>query len=83
VDLAKLTRMLPATLNLRPSTQVKSGLVTLSLVNKAADPPRLAARLEASDLAAFEDGQEFVWEKPILVTANLRRSSAGPIIEKR
>jgi len=82
VDLAKLTRMLPATLNLRPSTQVKSGLVTLSLVNKAADPPRLAARLEASDLAAFEDGQEFVWEKPILVTANLRRSSAGPIIDE-
>lgn len=82
VDLAKLTRMLPATLNLRPSTQVKSGLVTLSLVNKAADPPRLAARLEASDLAALEDGQEFVWEKPILLTANLRRAASGPIIDE-
>lgn len=82
VDLAKLTRMLPATLNLRSSTQVTSGLVTLSLVNKAADPPRLAARLEASDLAALEDGQEFVWEKPILLTANLRRSPTGPIIDE-
>jgi hypothetical protein len=82
VDLAKLTQMLPATLKLRPSTQVKSGLVTLSLVNKATDPPRLEARLEASDLAAIENGKEFTWQKPILVTANLHRSSAGPVIDE-
>ena len=82
IDLAKLTQMLPATMNLRPSTKVKSGVVTLSLVNKATDPPRLAARLEASDLAAVENGQEFTWQKPILVTANLHRSPAGPVIDE-
>ena len=82
VDLAKLTQLLPATLNLRSSTQVKSGLVTLSLVNRATEPPQLSARLEASDLAAVENGQEFTWEKPILVTANLHRSPAGPVIDE-
>jgi len=82
VDLAKLTKMLPATLNLRETTQVKSGLLNLSLESKAGNPPRLAARLEATDLAAVENGQEFTWEKPILVTANLRRSPAGPVIDE-
>lgn len=82
VDLAKLTKMLPATLNLRETTQVKSGLLNLSLESKAGNPPRLAARLEATDLAAVENGQEFTWEKPILVTANLRRSPDGPVIDE-
>jgi len=82
VDLAKLTEMLPATLNLRETTQVKSGLLNLSLESKAGNPPRLAARLEATDLAAVENGQEFTWEKPILVTANLRRSPDGPVIDE-
>ncbi len=82
VDLAKLTRMLPATLNLRETTQVKSGLLNLSLESKAGNPPRLAARLEATDLAASDRGQEFTWEKPILVTANLHRSPDGPVIDE-
>lgn len=82
VDVAKLAGMLPTTLNLRETTQVKSGLLNLSLESKAGNPPRLAARLEATDLAAIENGQEFTWEKPILVTANLRRSPDGPVIDE-
>ncbi len=82
VDLARLAQMLPSTLNLRASTAIKSGQVTLSLVNQATKPPRLNARIEASDLAAVENGREFVWQKPILLTANLRRSDTGPVIDE-
>jgi len=81
VDAARLARMLPATLNIRTGTQIKSGRLNLLLASTSADDPRFTARLEAKGLAAVADGREIAWDEPVLLTADFRQTDDGPVID--
>ena len=82
VDIPRLASMLPSTLRIRPTTQIKSGKVRLALTSKSQGDAGITALFEASDLVAVDAGREIAWDKPILLTANLRHSDDGPVIDK-
>lgn len=81
LDVAKVARMLPSTLNIRSDTQIESGKLKLSLASKSVENPSFTAILEAKDLAAVADGRRIKWE-PILLTADFRQTKNGPVIDQ-
>jgi len=82
IDLPQLASMLPSTLKIRPTTKIKSGRIRVALASKSAGTPSITARLEATDLVAVDAGREIAWDRPILLTANLRHSDDGPVIDE-
>jgi translocation and assembly module TamB len=82
LDVAALTTMLPKTLRIRPTTRITSGNVKFSLASQRGDEPSFSASLQASDLAAVENGRPFAWKEPVLATANFRYTADGPVIDQ-
>lgn len=82
IDLARLARLLPNTLRIRPSTQIKSGQVKFSLASQAPPTPGWTASLETSNLAAENEGRELVWEQPLVCVASLRATPEGPVVDR-
>jgi len=95
LDLARLARLLPTTLRVRPGMEITSGQVQLTVrtTNPAAGAPvgpasgtaltALAwqARLEASPLTAIDRGQQISWDKPVSIDLALHQTDQGPVID--
>jgi hypothetical protein len=82
LDLARLARMLPATLRIRPQTQITSGQVQLALSSRQEAQGMIwYGRLEASHLAAVDRGKQVTWERPILMLLSAHDSPQGPVVE--
>jgi hypothetical protein len=79
IDLAQLTQMLPATLSARPATRLSSGMAAFSVESLARSSGGLAARLEMTGLAAAHGSRKL---DPILLTASVRSTPAGPVIDQ-
>jgi hypothetical protein len=82
VDLARLASMLPDTLNLRPGTQLESGVSTLSIAAATDSPAGWDATLEVIDLAAVDAGIRVQQRSPIRLTARFQALSQEPVISR-
>ncbi len=90
LDLARLARLLPGTLRVRPGTEITSGQVMLTVrtINPAgpaaaAAPAALAwqARLETNHFTAVDHGRQIAWDKPVLIDLAIHQSDQGPVFD--
>lgn len=82
IDLARLARVLPATLHVREGTEITAGSVTLSMTSRVeGDRRRWSGKLSTRDLAAKNGTQVISWDKPVLLNLSAVQSPGGPIIE--
>jgi len=66
LDLAKIARMVPGVVNIRPGTTLTSGVAEVSLAARPQDGQQLwQATLVTRDLAATHEGQPIRWDEPI------------------
>jgi hypothetical protein len=83
IDLAKLAKLLPATLHVRPGTQVTSGQVKLAIESTAADAGHhWNAQFSADKLTATEGTHQLSLLQPITATAAILAGPGGLTIEK-
>ena len=69
LDLAKLAKLLPALLRLRPGTELQEGRIELHLASKPAAKGTLwDGNLKASALRGTRAGQPLRWEQPIIAS---------------
>ena len=96
LDLARLARLLPGTLRIRPGTEITSGQVQLTVgtTNSAAvslpEPPKggttsggmaWQARLQTSQLTAVDRGRQISWDKPVSIDAVLHQAEQGLVVD--
>lgn len=73
IDLARIARMLPATLKIREGTQIATGDVTLALASEAdTGGQHWNGRIEAKNLTAMHEGGRLTWDQPIVLTGAAR-----------
>ncbi|MBI2478838.1 MAG: hypothetical protein HYV60_09445 [Planctomycetia bacterium] len=73
VDLARLARMMPATLKIREGAHVATGEVTLALGSETdTSGQRWDGRIEAKNLSAMYEGRHLTWDQPIVLTVAAR-----------
>jgi translocation and assembly module TamB len=83
INLAELAHQLPATLHLRPGTQVNSGVLDLALVSlNQPDGRRWQATLRTEQLQATAGGMPIELAEPLTVDVALRQASGGLVIER-
>ena len=78
VDLAQLADMLPSTLNARP-TGLSSGTADFSVDSLSEGYSGFTTRLELANLVTANGRDEL---NPILLSASVRRSAEGPVIDQ-
>ncbi len=93
LDLAKLARLIPGTLRVRPGTEITSGDIRLTVhagktptanrgaAEAAADGTSWEARLETSHLTAMDHGRPISWEKPVLLVLAAHQTRQGPFVD--
>ncbi|HND53057.1 MAG TPA: hypothetical protein PLV92_11690, partial [Pirellulaceae bacterium] len=78
VDLARLAKLAPATLRIRPGTELKAGRITADLESKATpDGHTWKSNIELGGLAAIIDGKPVEWQQPPLKLAVAAREGRG------
>ena len=83
LDLAKLSRILPATLRVHEGMQIEEGAVNLDLTSGIANGRwECSGRLESTRLMAVEQGRQIAWDHPLLVTVAGHDTPQGPVIEQ-
>jgi len=83
LDLARLAKMLPRTVRVRQSTNVRSGEIDLFAKSRQTTGGwSWEGRLDASNLEATVRGAPVVWRQPIRVSAALRGDWAGAVIDR-
>jgi hypothetical protein len=83
LDLAKLAKLLPATLHVRAGTQVTDGQVKLAIDSATADAGhRWNAQLSAERLAATDGVHQVALTQPITATASILDGPTGVTVEK-
>ena len=82
VDLARLAEMLPRTLRIREGTQVTSGQLQVAAASRRG-PEGMSweGTIEASDLAAENQGRRVTWRRPVLVSLKAHEGPQGPIVQ--
>jgi len=82
VDLARLAEMLPRTLRIREGTQVTSGQLQVAAASRRG-PEGMSweGTIEASDLAAENQGRRLAWRRPVLVSLKAHDGPQGPIVQ--
>ena len=91
LDLARLARLLPGTLRVRPGMEITSGQVQLTVrtTNPASGLPAGAApaavawqaRLETSQLTAVDRGRQISWDKPVAIDVAVHQTDQGPVVD--
>jgi translocation and assembly module TamB len=95
LDLARLARLLPGTLRIRPGTEISSGQVQLSVrtTNSASAPPQgpaaaaappalsWRARLQTNNILAVNNGRQIPWDKPVLIDVAIHQTDQGPVVD--
>jgi hypothetical protein len=83
VDLARLARMLPGTLQIRAGTEITSGQVEWSAsARQLASGTSWTGLIETTRLAATSGGRPFAWEKPLTVQFAAHESDKGVIVDR-
>jgi len=82
LDLARLARILPATLRIRRQIQIDSGQVELA-VRSQSERQGMGwhGRLDVSKLTGIAAGRRLAWEQPILMVLDAHEGADGPIID--
>jgi hypothetical protein len=82
VDLARLARLLPATLHLRQEMQINSGQVQWMLSSKPnPQGPVWHGQLDAANLTAVRQGKQLAWERPVSVVLDAHQTAQGPVVD--
>ncbi len=82
VDLARLARLLPATLHLRQGMRIDSGRVQLTAVSRPeAQGVVWQGQLQAADLAGALGERRIAWQQPILAILQAHDGPQGPAID--
>ena len=82
VDVARLARLLPATLRLRHEVEINAGQVQWTLSgHPATEGMRWHGQLEASHLTATAAGRPIAWERPVLLSFDAHETADGPVVE--
>ncbi len=82
IDLARLARLLPNTLHIRPGTQVESGNVQANLTHRiGTDGMAWHAQVVTTNLTGFNAGQRIVWDRPIRMELKARETPLGLAID--
>lgn len=84
IDLAKLARLLPATLAIKPGMSLQSGRIKATLKTTASgNETVIAADLNADDFRARSGGVDLVWKSPLSAEVRVRDSVGQlPTIER-
>ncbi len=83
LDLVRLAALFPATLSLRPGTEITAGELNLSLTSQPADGGgNWIGSLETSDLEGMAGGQPLAWKQPLAVSFRCRDAGAGLIVDQ-
>ncbi len=81
-DLAKLAKLLPATLRIRQGVEITAGQVTMSASGAPAQGGGAwQARVEGANLTATNNGQQFAWQEPFVVELAGHDAATGPIVD--
>ena len=81
IDLAKLLRMLPSTLQLHQDLTVDSGTVTFQAGSNVEEGiPKLIMNLDMANLKARRGNQNIIWQ-PLRIITTVSQSPAGLIID--
>ena len=82
VDLARLLKLLPETLHVRPEVQLTSGDATVELVSRSVGAGRrYTASLITENVQAVNQGQKVALREPIHISAAVLQTSQGWQIE--
>ncbi len=83
LDLAKLSRVLPATLRVREGMQIEEGAVNVALASGPQNGQwSCSGRVETTRLVATDQGRQVSWDHPLLVTVAAHDTPQGPVIEQ-
>ncbi|MBM4005324.1 MAG: DUF2125 domain-containing protein [Planctomycetes bacterium] len=83
VDLARLARLLPETMRVRPGTEVQSGDIDLELTSQNQQGKReWDARITSSNLVARNQGRTVTWERPLAISVAAFADGDSLVIEK-
>ncbi|MCI0357065.1 MAG: hypothetical protein L0211_01090, partial [Planctomycetaceae bacterium] len=83
VDLAQLVRQLPGTLRMKPDTQLTSGVVQVTLVNRMeATGRRWQGSLKTDRIQATAAGRPIHFDEPLAIEFAVRLTAQGPIIDQ-
>jgi hypothetical protein len=82
VDIARLARLLPATLRLRQQVEIGSGQVQWTLSGHSGNEGmQWHGQLEAAHLTARAAGRPITWERPISLGFDVHETPEGPVVE--
>lgn len=82
VDLARLARILPATLRLRDQVEIRSGQVQVALSSQPGQQGmKWHGQLDAANLTATASGNPIAWEKPMSMVADAHETPQGPVVD--
>ncbi|MBN1394577.1 MAG: hypothetical protein JW959_06110 [Pirellulales bacterium] len=82
LDIARLARLLPATLHIRQGMRIDSGQVRLCA--SCRPEPRgtvWQGQLQASGLAADAGGRRIEWRQPVMASVEAHQGPDGPVID--
>jgi len=83
IDLAQLVRQLPGTLRMKQDTQLTSGVVQVTLVNRLeATGRRWQGSLKTDRLQATAAGRPIQFDEPLAIDFAVRLTEQGPIIDQ-
>ena len=82
VDLARLARLLPATLRLRQQVEINSGQVQLALGSRPGQQGMTwHGQLSADNLTATASGRKIAWQNPLSLVLDAHETPAGPVVD--
>jgi translocation and assembly module TamB len=82
LDVARLARLLPATLHLRQNVQINSGQVQLALSSKPEQQGMTwHGQLNANRLTATASGRQIAWQQPISLAIDAHQSPGGAVVD--
>ena len=82
IDLARLVRMLPATLQLHQDLQIQSGTIQFQTATGNENGiPRMVMNLDAANLKARRGNQNIVWQNPLRLVGTITQTTAGLELE--
>jgi translocation and assembly module TamB len=83
LDLAELARQFPATLRLKPDTQLTSGVVQVSLISREGGTGRQwQGKLQTDQIRAVAAGRPVQFDQPLALEFTARQTPQGPVIDQ-
>ncbi len=82
IDLARLARLLPATLQVRRGVEISSGQVQVALSSRPEQQGmKWHGQLDAAGLAATASGRPITWEHPLAILVDAHETAEGPFVD--